>query len=310
MAVVTLKPGQSIANAMKAAKPGDTIRLRGGNYDQAINVRPPAGTAHARITLTVDPGERAVVRGLVDLIDLRYWTIEHVAFTQGAAKRLHLVKVVGGTLWDLDGIEVYGAHETGLLVGYSSTYGVPKGWMLRNSTLRDCGNTPAYLNPGRDAIGLVERNLFLRAGTENVKLGWGGTGVAAHPGGVGEVDFRYNTCVGGAPLGVTPPATSRPGPNLVIAEPSNERPVRAHHNLLVGSRVAWSTRIDNEEGQLGTNIEVVDNAYWAAEKFAYDFGKAPAVMAKMARNVRVDPRLDKSYRPTNPAAMGYGRYAP
>ncbi len=298
----TLQPGQSIATAMKAAVPGTTIQLRAGTYTESPDLRPNPGTAGARNTLMAYPGEKAVIKGLPVFTDPDYWTFRNLTFTQGAATRLHLVKVHGGTGWELDGVEVYGAAQTGLLVGRSSTYGAPQGWTIRNSTFHDCGYTPAYLNPGRDATGgLVERNLFYDAGTECCKLGWGGTGVANHLGefGVGEVTFRYNTAVKGGT-----------GPSLVIAEPSDAKLIDVHHNLFVDPGTKWAVRIDNEEGQLGTNVTVHDNAWWDTDsvvKFAYDFGKSPAVMAAMTANVKLDPKLDATYHPTT--AQGYGRYA-
>ena len=295
-----LDTNDSIASAMAAAKPGTTIYLRGGTYSQSPNLRPAPGQAGARNVLASYPGEQAVIRGLPTFNDPDYWTFKDLAFTQGSTTRLHLVKIHGGTGWTLDGVEIHGAVQTGLLVGRSTTYGAAHNWTIRRSYMHDTGYTPAYLNPGRDATnGLVERNIFADAGTEGAKLGWGGTDVGAHLGefGVGEVTFRYNTVV-----------TSGINANLVIAEPSNGQHVEVYRNLFVNSGVDWAVRIDNVEGHLGTDIWVHDNAWFGPTRFAFDFGDAPRVMDQMADNPKLDPRLDGGYRPQNDAAANYGRY--
>ena len=297
-----LDTGDSIENAMARAEPGTTIYLRGGTYSQSPNLRPAPGTADDRNILASYPGERAVIRGLPIFNDPDFWTFKDLAFTQGGTARIHLVKIHGGTGWTLNDVEIYGADQTGLLVGRSSTYGPSKNWTIKNSYFHDTGYTPAYLNPGRDATGgLVERNIFADAGTEDAKLGWGGTDVGSHLSeyGVGEVTFRYNTLV-----------SSGSNANLVIAEPSNAQGIEAYRNLFVGSGVDWAVRIDNVEGQLGSNIWVHHNAYFGAAQFAFDFGDSPGVMGQMDANVKVDPNLDSAYRPRNGAAEGYGRYAP
>jgi hypothetical protein len=51
-------PCSSLANAVRLLQPGDTLYLRGGTYDEAINqFQMPSGTASAPITIAAYPGE-------------------------------------------------------------------------------------------------------------------------------------------------------------------------------------------------------------------------------------------------------------
>lgn len=300
----TITTSTSIASAMSAAKPGQTICLRGGTYNQSPNIRPPSGTSTARITLRSYPGERAVIAGIPIFNGLNYWTFTDLTFKQGSSKRLHMVKIHGGTGWILDRVEMYGSSQTLLLVAKSGTYGAPKNWAIRNSFFHDAGYTTAYINPGPGSNGLVERNLFWNAGTEAAKIGWGGTSVKSYLNeyGTGTTTFRYNTLYG---------ATQ----GFIVAEPGGNagQRVDVYRNLIVKNK-ARALRVDDVEHNLGGEVYIRDNAWFDAPQGLYDFGHAPDVMKKAYGNVKIDPKFKSigmgGFVPTNAAALAYGRYAP
>lgn len=269
-----------------------------------MNVHPASGTSSARITLRSYPGERATIAGLQVINGPSYWTFTDLAFKQGSTSGLHMVKIHGGSNWTLDRVEMYGSSQSLLLVGKSGTYGAPVNWAIRNSVFHNAGYTTAYINPGPGSSGIVERNIFFTAGTETLKVGWGGTAVSTHLSefGTGTTVVRYNTMYGASQ-------------GFIVAEPGGNagQRVDAYRNLIV-HQSARAIRIDNVEGNLGTNVFVHDNAWYDAPTGAYDFGDAPEVMSKMTGNVKIDPQFDSvgvgGFHPRNSAAQPYGRYAP
>jgi len=298
-------PWRTLAKGLASVSAGQTLWVRGGTYDEDLSPTLHDGSAAARITVRGYPGERATVKGLVRFNDPDYWTISDLAFTWGGGTfDDHMVKVHGGTGWIMERLDIYGSQSrAGLLIARSSSAGAPHDYVLRDSVIHDSANASnLYLNPGLDATGgLIEHNLFFNSPTENAKIGWGGTDVAAHRDefGAAGVTFRYNTLYHAA----------QP---LTIAEPAAN--VDAYGNLIVAGTKGYLVRLDGVEGQLGSGIRVHDNLGDGASRWCEDFDATPSCGSVNSANVFPrDPLFDSTastgFHPRDSVAAAYGRWA-
>ena len=96
----------------------------------------------------------------------------------------------------------------------------------------------------------------------------------------------------------------------MIAEPGGVYDVLVHHNIfsdVPGATPGYVVRYYAQSGCLGGRAYVTDNLGYGGTRFSEDFGRSAVNKAHEARNVDpVNPQFDASYRPTNPAAAGYG----
>ena len=301
----TIAPGTGVAPAVQALRAGETLCLRGGSYRGDVSAVFGKGTATAPITVTSYPGERATVIGASTFLGGEHWRIRGVGFTNPGSTK-PIVRLLGGVGWRFEQNEVFDGAYAGMLVGRSGTYGVPHGYVIRENVVRDTTASNLYHNPSRHSTGgLIERNLFFNSGTQNVKLGWGGTGTCTGSNyedfGIGEVTLRYNTLYN----------ANQP---LAVAEAGGDRRVDVHHNLIGKGSAGYGVRVDSVEGCLRDNVWVHDNAVFGVSRLAEDFGDQPTIMRQMTANLMgVDPRFDATsatgFRPTDARVAGYGRYA-
>lgn len=252
---VVVSAGGSVANAMKAARAGQTICLRGGTYAQSFSLDPPNGSPAARITLTSYPGERAVVAGLVSLSGLDYWTISNMGFTwNGGGYDQHMVKITGGSGWMLDRVEMWGARSfANLLVA-----GAPHGWTIRNSVFRDTfgGESDGsrshnlYVFAPNGSGGLIASNVFRNAPRgNNVKL----SGSSLGTDGTDNVTFRGNSLSGANRA------------NLLIGNAANNNVVEGNH--FSASNDGWAIRLWDLRG----SGNVVRNNVYANPTLCSDY---------------------------------------
>lgn len=300
-------PWRTVSASIPKLFPGDTLCVRQGTYSESVKPGSALrkGTPSARITLRSYPGETAVLLGNHLFRNPDYWTFSDLEFTNPGSTAA-LVIIVGGTGWVFERNDVHSGAYAGLLVGKSSD-AFPHDYVVRQNTLHDTAASNFYHNPGRGSTGgLIERNLLFNSGTQNLKLGWGGTSVCSGSNyanfGIGEVTVRYNTMYN----------ARQP---LAVAESGGALRVDIYPNLLFKSTTSYLVRIDNVEGCLGDNVWVHDNAGGGASKWAEDFGHQPTVMKQMTNNVfPIDPQFDDTTRtrfhPSNSTAKAYGRYAP
>jgi hypothetical protein len=298
-------PRATLRAAFAELEPGDVLCVRSGTY-AAPSLAVPPGTAAARITVQPDEGARPVVVGPTSLVDPDYWTIRGLTWTApGTTARI--VSLLAGSGWVFEDNEVTDGDSVGLLVGKSTVHGNPHDYTIRRNTIHDTAASNLYLNPGRESRGgLIERNLFFNSGTQNVKVGWGGSGSCTGSNygdfGVGEVTVRFNTM-------------HNAGQPFTVAEPGGELPVTVYRNLITGGTRGFAVRLDNVEGCLQDNVRIFDNLAFGGDKFAEDFGHAPAIMSELSNNVFPhDPKYDGDgsliLQPRDDLAATYGRYAP
>jgi hypothetical protein len=285
---------------------GDVLCLRDGSYgpDDQVSVTGRRGTAAKRIVVRAENSGRAVFDGKFNIVDPDYWTISGIRFTNPTPTNTdrRIVVLIGGTGWSFENNEISDGRYAGLLVGKSTSHGAPMHYTIRGNRIHDTDAVNHYHNPGADSRGgLIERNLYYNAGTENLKVGWGGTGGCtgsnASTFGVGEVRVAYNT-MDNAKRG-----------GIIVAERGGQYPIVIERNLL-SRQPSHLVRLDGVEGcLLGDKISVRDNAGVKAPKFYEDFAhvKGETVVGNY-HSATVDPGYDASYRPAA-SLQAYGHLA-
>lgn len=300
------RPFRTIRYALTRLQPGQTLLVRGGTYTE--NIRNPVirpGRPDARITVAAYPGERVVVAGLVWLTRPSYWTIDGINVTWSTANSgsSHMVKISNGIGWTYQNSELWGARSFAAILVYGSAPGEPGDWTLRNNCVHDTYATNAssqdhnlYINTGGAAgRGLIERNVIFNAPNgENIKLGYGSTywtGV-----GTANVTVRYNTMHGALK-------------NLMLTDDSHDNVIE--RNIVSGTASDYFMRAYKLRNT--TNV-LRDNVLFGAGRLQYADAGYSAVTDGGGNVLALDPQFDAvacdGFRPQNPDAQAYGRWAP
>lgn len=278
-------PWGSFAHALRQLRAGDTLVVRGGEYrEQAIlsgSATLAKGTPEARITVLAAPGEQPVLRGIVHLSNADWWVWDGVDVTWDDAigdSTQHMLRFYGGVGWELRNSELSGARSyAALLIG-----GGASGFRVHGNVIRDTAatNGPAqdhlvYVANARD--GVIERNLLV--GSPNgraVKLGYHEPGHGVPAG----VVVRYNTMVGSG------------ASNVSFSYDAHDNAV--YGNVMVGAGDGYANAGSYKLS--GSGNVVRDNVTWdgagsvKADPLLLDGG-----------NLQLDPQLDASFVPRNPA---------
>lgn len=299
----TTRPWRTLGHALERLRPGDTLVVGAGTYEEDLDPDLTSGRPDARITVTGEDGAWPVVKGLVRLRDPDYWTVRGLELTWGGGGfDDHMVKVVSGTGWVLERLRIHGSRSrAGLLIAGSTEDGPPRDYTLRDSVVWDSRRASnVYLNPGLGSSGgLVENNLFFGSPTENIKIGFGGG-----------CDDQDNPLFGAAGVVVRGNTMYDAEQPVTVAEPAER--VTVTGNLVGGGRRGFLIRVDGECGNLGDGIEVRDNLGWAADRWCEDFD-SPVTCQDVDAGGNVfprDPRLDSTrlggFVPRDPVAARYG----
>ncbi len=310
--VTVISPGANVLAAMLKLKAGDVLELNPGTYNTGyLRVTPMAsGTGSAPITImAADPANPPLLLG-----GLRFYSPNYLNLTslriQGTAAGLAGLTMDGGTGWDVDKVEVWGAAQTKSLanVVIMGTGGYPRQFMFSENCIHDAANvttTPSvdhniYVTFQGSAAtsGSIIRNLIWNAPNgENIKLGDGGLAGALGP---------WNVRVANNTL-------AKAGRQILLhANVSN--------NVIVGNLmyVASAPFVANPQTTqiyvhdvIGTG-NYVSHTYWAySTMLSYDplkkvtyglgnvAGKEPAFLGAFTCN---------GWRPTLAAAQQYGRW--
>lgn len=288
------QPYGTLAAALRALQPGDTLVVRGGTYRERImspSLRP--GTPTARIQVVAAPGERPVVEGLLWLKGASYWDVRgvNVTWSTNNSASEHMVKLTGGTGWTFTDSEIWGARSFAAVL----VAGDAADWTFARNHVHDTHPSNGtnqdhlvYANSGSGG-GVIERNLLV--GSPNgraVKVG----PPSKDTGIVENLTIRHNTMV------------DNHGPsNVQLAWGSSN--VQVYRNIMVSP---GPNRSAVTAYQLtGTGSVVQDNLGWATSRLL-DTGVAG--LADGGGNVLADPGLDASYRPTAAVGADYGHLAP
>lgn len=117
-------PFRSITKGAAAARPGDTVSVRGGVYNEIVKA-PVKGTASARITIQSYPGEKAIIDGTgtaasTDLVQLG--NAEYADFTGFEVRNSTRLGIAG---WGAKNVRILNntvtrSHRGAIYVGYSA----------------------------------------------------------------------------------------------------------------------------------------------------------------------------------------------
>lgn len=279
-------PFGTLAVALARLRAGDTLYVRAGTYHEAVRDVPlAAGTPTEPVRVLAYPGERPVLEGLLWLQDASYWTIDGLNVTWAAdlaGPADHMVKFSGGVGWTFTNAEVWGARSFAAIL----VSGGANGWTLSQLFVHDTYPTN---QPNQDQLiyvsdaraGTIEFNLLVNSPNgRGVKLGRPQAGDRVPE----RVTVRYNTIVANA------------GGNVSVSYDAHDNVIE--RNILVGA--GGAANVGAFKLDAGTGTVVRDNVAWGADA-SIEPGSA---LVDGGGNLRLDPRLDASYRPTNPALLG------
>jgi hypothetical protein len=177
------RPLRTVQGAVKIAKPGDVIVVRGGVYDERVGWAARAGRSDARIHLQSYPRENVQINGYLSLKGADYWTVAGIRFgysptnTTGQA----IVYFFGGTGWSFINNEVAGTRGVAnLLVREQTpasntvaarTAAAPRNYLIGANCIHDAAKTGTagqmhniYLMPTiYSGGGTIENNLIAAA---------------------------------------------------------------------------------------------------------------------------------------------------
>jgi hypothetical protein len=197
------KPWHTLARALPALQPGQTLYVRGGRYRETlVKLHVHQGTPSQRVLVMAYPGERPVIHGVLWLQRPSYWTVDGLNVTWdpsiSPAPR-HMVKITGGVGWVWRNSEIWGSRaSTNMLI---SGYGArePRNWLLTDNCIHNV-RPPTHIHRSSNLTigamkasgpGHVTRNLIVNApGPQNVAFG------SPRGGGPTDVNFEYNTVYG------------------------------------------------------------------------------------------------------------------
>jgi len=215
------RPLRTVTAAIRAARPGDVIVVRGGTYREAAGYDAAKGTATKPIELQSYPGERVELNGTLQLRNASYWTVRGIHFTYNRSiqgKGQAVVHLQGGTGWVFTNNEVTGSRETANLMVTPGARGAspatqraagPNRYTIAYNCIRNNAGSHAhgmdhniYLMAGiYSSGGTIERNL-LAAAPNGAHIKAAASTWDTWKDSPRHVTIRYNTMLGGA-AGVT-----------------------------------------------------------------------------------------------------------
>jgi hypothetical protein len=302
-------PWRSLFWAVRRARPGDTITVRGGIYREAIGYGALPGRRDAPIRLQAARGERVVLMGTIQLEGADFWTVKgiNVTYWPEQGRRQFLVKFDGGIGWSFLDAEVWGSRGvSNLMVIGSAAHGPATYYRIAGNCIHDNDATGEpfmndhnlYLMPGyRSGPGMIERNIFFNAPNGAHIKAAGNTSAT----GAANVTIRYNTMASGAA-------------GVIVG-------YGTHHltlwKNLIGRQVGGSASYN--AAVLGNHVSGTSNvaahtAVWGYPKSVRSTWDSPRPVASRD-TVWLNPAMDSisrctGFHPTVGTAKAYGRYAP
>jgi hypothetical protein len=302
-------PWRTIETAVRQARPGDTIVVRGGTYQEAVGWGAVKGTSTAPIRLQAAAGERVVIKGTLALMGADYWIVRGMNVTRDPALPRHesLVAFIGGVGWQFLDSEVWGTNGvSNLMVNGSSKWGIPKHYRIAGNCIHDnlaTGDGPVqdhniYIFPGyTSGPGIIERNILFNARNGSQIKAAGPTSAT----GTAYLTIRYNTMVRGS-AGVS------------IGYGSHH--TKLQRNLIGIQWGGTSTYIAALIGNhlTGSYNNSYDMAVWGYKKSINSVNSTTRPITG-TRTVWVHPTFDNTtscsgFHPQDAASAAYGRYAP
>jgi hypothetical protein len=300
-------------------RPGSTLFVHGGTYDEVVRVADLTGTAAAPILIRNAPGETPTIRGRFQIDRPSYVTVQGLRLTRAVTptdedRASSVLTMNGGTHWELRDNEVFDT------VGYAALAvgGDATNYRVVGNCFHDVGATHPF---GQD------HGMYIV------------TTAASGPGYV-ERNIVYNTLNGTAMKIGKAPDTGHPAglsPNLMTVRNNT------FYRDIVNVRVVWGTthlRMTrnamvaatwSQEGRgrltvqgycnWGTDVTMTDNLVWDSDVALDHFHGGSCTPTKpwttisQSGSVRFNPVLRAptscaGFQNAEPAAASYGRYAP
>ena len=293
--------------AIRRARPGDTILVRGGTYREIAGWGAVRGTVSEPIRLEAYPGERVVLMGVLQLVLADYWTVRAINVTHDPAlgRKEMLVKFDGGTGWQLLDSEIWGTRGVSNVI-ISGSSGPPTNYRIAGNCIHDndavgdpfMNDHNLYLSPGYNSgPGMIERNIFFNAENGAHIKAAGSTSAT----GSANVVIRHNTMVRGAA-------------GVIIGYGS-------HNTTLWRNLVGWQVggSASYNAAYLGNHVSGTRNvsthlAVWAYPKSIRSTNDSPRPITGVS-TVWLRPTFDNTtscsgFHSTDPVSGRYGRYSP
>ena len=301
-------PWRTVDYGLRQLFPGDSLLVRGGTYVErvtSVTFRP--ATSNSPITVAAYPGERPIVKGVLQIRGANYWTFDGINATWDPATGTPadpIVKIMHGVGWTYKNAEIWGARSyAGMYIG-SAVVGQPSNWRIAGNCIHD---TYAAHDPFLDhnlyiglktedapGPGLVERNVMFNASNgENIKVGGGSVG------GAEDVLIRYNTLYNAAQNVMVVAATER---------------TTLGRNLMGKATGKWWYPNVRGHNVTGTGNVAVENVGFAADKFLLSTGGTHPIVNGGGNVFGIDPKFASQgctgFRPTVTALKMYGAWSP
>ncbi|MDQ3098917.1 MAG: right-handed parallel beta-helix repeat-containing protein [bacterium] len=273
-----VSPGQSLSSAISSLGSGQTLCVHGGTYGK-LTVTIPSGA-----TVKAFPGEKPWVEGLSSITGSSGSVMDGINFRWGSdSYGPHMVSMKGSGWTYING-EIGPSHGYAnvLVSGGASNFRIANCYIHDNTNGGHTDVQDHLIYVSEASSGIIERCLFINSPR--------GRGIKMGPpdgsGGPKNITIRYNTFYNN--LGPS---------NMQVSGDTSG--VKMYRNILVKSGA--STNITD-----ATNSKSGNSAY----ENVGDGSGGVAASSLGTGNIKLDPQLDSNFRPTNPAAAAYGRYAP
>jgi hypothetical protein len=299
------KPLQTITRAIREARPGDTIEVRGGTYVESAGWGAVRGTASSPIVLKNYGNERVVIEGQLQLIRADYWTVDgiNVKYDPDRGRTEFLVKFDGGVGWRLLNSEIWGTRGVSNLM-ISGLSDPPRNYRIAGNCIHDNKATGdpfmndhnIYLQPGYDTgPGVIERNILFNASNgANIKAAGGDPSKT----GAADVTIRYNTM-------------ANAGAGVIVGYGSHH--MEMYRNLIgprQGGGTLYTAAILGNTVSGSGNI-ATQNAVTGYEETVWSTADSTRPVVGSG-SIRLDPKFNSmscsGFKPGNTAALPYGRY--
>ncbi len=313
-------PLRTIKLAMRVARPGDVIVVRGGTYAEEIGWGIVAGTSTKPITMQARPGESVVVSGTMSLTNPHYWRVVGLRFVYNAniQKGQSVVSFAGGTGWRFENNSVTGSVGVANLQIISAKASsssasalraaAPNGFAVRGNCITNNRGTGPHgqyhniyvMSSIYSTGGVIERNLLagaprganIKAAAANSQTGW------TSPSNLTIADNTMVYAASGVTVGLQSQNIEMTG-NL-IAMPANEL---TYDGAVKTYQMKHASTIGFKDSFVAGYRKVVEYDYAAPEDiFVRRIQSGPAAFTGSVANCSV--------RTTSTPASLYGHLAP
>jgi hypothetical protein len=162
------EPFKTISHGLTVLKPGNTLYIHGGTYNECItNLALAEGTESKRITIKNYNDEIVLIKGLLWLESPSYWTIDSLKVSWDNPNRKkslvgeRMVKISNGKKWVVKNCEFYGTESRGCMsvLGNVSDFKILNCYM-HDAYVANVGNVDNILYLKYNGSGLIERSIF------------------------------------------------------------------------------------------------------------------------------------------------------